>query len=50
MKTETKFDRRIIDRDGPPPGYEKYLETLKCCCCGSRQPCTCTAEDYKKKR
>jgi len=49
LKTETKFDKRLIERDGPPEGYDKYLATLKCCCCGSREPCNCTKEDFLNK-
>ena len=50
MEIETKFDKRLVERDGKPPGYDKYLATLRCCCCGSREPCNCTKEDFLNKK
>jgi len=44
---EAKYDRRLIEIGQIPPDYEDYLKSLKCCVCGSREPCICTKEDFK---
>jgi len=50
MKTEIKLDKRLVERDVKPPGDDKYIASLRCCCCGSREPCECTREDYMNKK
>ena len=37
----TKFDKRLIERDGEPGGYKEHIATLKCAMCGSWDPCKC---------
>ena len=43
-------DKRLVDMDGFDKGaYEENLKTLKCCVCGSREPCDCTDEQFRGK-
>ena len=45
----TKFDKRLIERDGEPEGYKEHIETLKCALCGSYdQNCGCTWPPKKR--
>ena len=45
---DKEFDRRIIDRDGKPEGYDEHIAQLRCCCCGERGGnCGCTVVDGK---
>ena len=46
--TMRQFDRRIIDRDGEPEGYDEYIALLRCRCCGERGGnCGCSVVDGK---
>ena len=42
------LDKRLIDPDDPPEGWEDYLKSLPCCAC-SRIGCDCTRKDYREK-
>jgi hypothetical protein len=44
---ESKYDKRLISKGLIPPGYDDYLKSLKCCVCGSIEPCECTIEDFE---
>jgi len=43
---EAKYDKRIVDPNCPPEGYESYIKSLRCCVCGERKLCDCTPADY----
>jgi len=43
---ESQYDKRIVDVEDPPIGYNKYLKGLKCCCCRSVKGCNCTASEF----
>lgn len=47
---EYKYDKRLISKGWIPDDYDKYLKSLKCCCCGSIKPCKCTIDDFNKKQ
>jgi len=44
---EAKYDKRLIEIGQIPSDYGDYLKSLKCCVCGSREPCICTKEDFE---
>ena len=39
-----KYDRRIVNVNKPPPGYQEYINSLVCCLCGSVEKCNCIPE------
>lgn len=47
---EFKYDKRLIAIGQIPIDYEDYLKSLKCCVCGSIEPCKCTIKDLKAKQ
>ena len=42
MPDEVLYDRRMIERDGETPGYVEYINSLRCCMCGSPASCDCS--------
>ena len=42
MPDEVLYDRRMIERDGETPGYVEYINSLRCCVCGSPASCNCS--------
>ena len=38
----TNYDNRRINLQNPPPEYKEYLNSLRCCICGSMEKCKCT--------
>ena len=47
---DAKYDKRIVERDGKPDGYESHIESLVCCACGALSGCNCTADDFKGRK
>jgi hypothetical protein len=49
MLDEAKYDKRIVNLNNPPPGYDEYIKSLHCCLCGSVDSCNCTVVKSKPK-